>query len=126
MKLIALRNFRNTQNLDLDEDGKFDPIHESHVHKGAVLSIGGNKEFKDLSKTQQSIVFQLNAANCVGNANDKDVVARVKAEVDEDAKAEAKAKSAHAAGGNEHLVKTIIETLAGLGLISPKAAKEAK
>jgi hypothetical protein len=123
MKLIALRNFRNTRNLDLDGDGKFDPETENQVHKGQVFTIGGAKPFEALSKNQQAIVHQLNQARCVGDAEDTKLAARIKEEVAEETKSAQTAAKASAAGGNEHLVKVIVETLAGLGLLKPAAAK---
>jgi hypothetical protein len=114
MKLIALRNFRNTHGIDLDGDGKLTQ-HEKHVHKGATFAIGGAKEFKDLSKADQRIVLELNHAKCVGDATDEKLVKRIAAEVAEDARAEKRAReTTAAAGSNADLVKQLTEALVAL------------
>ncbi len=62
MKLIALKDFRN--NADLEVDGQ---KHVHHVHKGARFSIGRADELKDLSAAERMLVAQLTVSGCVGD-----------------------------------------------------------
>lgn len=114
MRLIALRDFRNHAQLDLNADGKYDPIFEAHVHKGARFNIGGTAPFDKLSKADQKTVFDLNAAGCIGDAENEKLVKRIEAEAKADEEAAKKAAAAHAAGGDAHLAKIVAAVLAQL------------
>ncbi len=70
MKLIALRDFRN--NLKLKIPGA---LHDDHVHQGAVFELDETDD-----KTADTIA-KLNAAGCVGNAEDPKTVKFVDGEV---------------------------------------------
>lgn len=110
MNLIALRNFRNNHELEIEG-----AIHEKHVHKGAIFSVGGKKEFKDLTKAEQRIVIELNQSECIGDANNTTLVKRIEAEVKAEKAAEAKAAAtAIAAGSSEDTIKRLIEALKGV------------
>ena len=88
MQLIAIRNFRNVGRAIPVEK----PIHPDHVHVGATFQVGQDPGtlFEKLSRDEKSFVYQLSAANCIGDANDPEVVAAVKREVVAEAKRVAK------------------------------------
>ena len=119
MKLIALRNFRNVQGLELDGNSA---LNERHVHKGATFSIGGNKDFKDLSKSDQRAILELNAANCIGDATDEKLAKRIQKEaaIERDSETRA-ATTAVAAGSPADMVRILSE--AGFTVKPPKPEK---
>lgn len=105
MKLIALRNFRNTQDFEIAG-----AVHPKQISKGQVFSIGADLEFGNLKRDDQNLVHSLNVARCVGDAGDKRLVDRVNQEVVDEKKAEARAEATSmAAGSDRHLAKRLDE-----------------
>lgn len=81
MKLIAKRNFRNPgRQIKLDKH----EFNEDHIHKGAIFEIGGNKAFEALNKTDQELVVALNAADCLGDASNPEIVKAIQKELVQD------------------------------------------
>jgi hypothetical protein len=86
MKFIAKRDFYRTAELkDIPVDGvckgadKESP-HADHIHEGAFLNIGAvtnESELQTKNEPKKKLIAQLRYAGCIGDASDKDVVARV-------------------------------------------------
>ncbi len=116
MKLIAIRDFSNNVPDKLDIK---DALHDRHVHKGAIFTVGDELPFDKLTKPDQALVALLNYSKCVGDATNKDVVARVQAEIAAEKKAaEALKGTERSAGSNADLIAQLIAALKG----STKAA----
>jgi len=116
MKLIALRDFRNTHELEIA-----DALHEKHVHKGAVFSIGGTDAkgneipFDKLLKRDQELVALLSYAKCIGNGADTELVKRIQKEAAEEAKSIAEAKKTlMSAGSAADIIKQLVDALRAL------------
>ncbi len=128
MRFIALRNFRNPgRAIDLGDDA----LHDDHVHKGAIFAIGEDElveedavGFKRLNKNQQMLVAQLNAANCIGNAANPKVVAAVKRELADEAKAAAELKKQQERLDAKNAELTAAAAAAGKGKGKDKDDKE--
>lgn len=110
MNLIALKDFRNVQSINLTLE---DALHENHVHKGATFEIGKGAKLKDCSKPEQELIAQLILAGCVGDATDKAVVEAVNKEVKADKAREAAAAKTNAAANDSALVQQLIALLKG-------------
>lgn len=88
-KFIARRDFANNLNPPLKIDGKV--THERHIHKGAEFAIGDPAiPFEDLADRapERSLISQLAAAECIVESSDAKGVAKVKREMEADAKRE--------------------------------------
>lgn len=75
MKLIARKDFRNNCGLKVA-----DPLHDHHVHKGAIFEIDETKP------DNEQIIAQLNAGGCIADATNEKAVKAIQAEVAADAK----------------------------------------
>ena len=88
MKLIALRDFRNIGGAIEIKDA----LHDLHIHKGAIFTIGQGNDLvvmKRLDRDSVELIGRLSLANCIGDATDATLVARVEAELADEAKREA-------------------------------------
>jgi hypothetical protein len=85
MKLVALTNFRN--NIDLDVET---PTHPMQIDKGTVFSIGGDASYEKLNARDKNLVAALNFANRLGDGADPKTLQAVKREVEMDREREAK------------------------------------
>ena len=84
MKLIALSDFRNTHEIEIEN-----PIHEKHVHMGAIFSIGGDLPLEKMKQEDRLLVAALNAAGRIGDATNPETVKAVQAKVAAEKKREA-------------------------------------
>ena len=80
MKLIATSDFRNPDPLILEAEDSL--LHESHIHKGCRFSIGGNLPFEKLSASQKKLIVELNVAGRIIEESQKELAARIDAEVE--------------------------------------------
>lgn len=110
MDLIALRDFRNTHEIDIKN-----PIHDRHIQKGAQFQIGGKSAFKDLRKDDQNLVILLNQNHCIGDGADEKLVRRMQDEVRVEERAEkTRIATVMSAGSSDDVVKKLIAALTGL------------
>lgn len=79
MKLVATSDFRNTHTDKIDVGD--DKIADSHVHKGARFSIGGDVPLEKLSGADKRLVAELNAAGRIVYADQTEKVKAIDAEV---------------------------------------------
>lgn len=131
MKLIATRDFYNNcgiAGVRFDEDagkhvgGVEGAPHPLHVHKGAKFDIGTTSEFKNLTGPEKKLVAELVHANCIGDATDKKVCARVAAEIAAEKKREeAQLKAAKEAAGGSAVV-ALTELFQKMQAVSAPAA----
>ena len=78
MNLVATSNFRNNvQDTLMVEDA----LHETFVHKGARLSLGGNLPFEKLSAADKRIIAELNRAGRIVDVSQTEQVKAIDAEV---------------------------------------------
>lgn len=93
MKFIAKSDFFRTQELleaeivDACKGATKEAPHANHIHQGAIIEIGKSANEAELqtsnkdSKAVKQLIAQLRYAGRIGDASDKDVVARVEADV---------------------------------------------
>jgi hypothetical protein len=72
MRLIALRDFRNTHPKEIRIENA---INESHVHKGAIF------EIDEKAKGGSELILELNVNGCVGDATEDRTVKAITSEV---------------------------------------------
>lgn len=87
MNLIALRDFRNP---DKQQIKVKDALHPDHIHKGSRF------ELDERAKNNDRLILELNAAGCIGDANNEQTCKAIDAEVANEKKkaVEAEAKTA--------------------------------
>lgn len=131
MELIALKDFRNVNNLRLKEEDKEGKRvstvegapHDDHIHKGARINIGSGKTLKDIQKSDPAtaqVIASLVVSGCVGDASDKEVVKAVEEDLAIDKKRAANAAKLNEAAGDSALVKQLISQLKGAGATPAK------
>lgn len=126
MKLIVTRDFRNNFGAEVK-----DPIHEHHIHKGAILEIGpaglefSNQEhWKRLSGDERKLIANLHGAKCVGDGSNEKLVKQIQSEAAaEKAAAEKAAKTTMAAGSAADVLKQLLDS--GVIVLNPDRAKAA-
>lgn len=108
MKLIALKDFANNSQLEIES-----AVHERHIHKGAVFNIGTGKDLKDKSLLahERTTIAQLIVSGCVGDANDTKVVKAVNEEVAMDKKREENAAKLNTAAAGNALLEQLTALL---------------
>lgn len=79
MNLIATSDFRNPDLQLIEADSEL--INPLHIHKGARFSIGESKPFDKLNAAQKRLIVELNAAGRIVEDTQKELVARIDAEV---------------------------------------------
>jgi len=122
MKLIALKDFANNFGLEVE-----DPLHERHVHAGAIFDIGQGKTLEELRKKEvpaAMLVAQLTVAGCVGDATDEKVVKAVKESVAQDRKREETAKKLQQAADGSALVAQLTALLQKAASAAPAKPRE--
>jgi hypothetical protein len=115
MKLIALRHFARVgplKNVEIDVDHlDLDKAPaESHIHMGALLEIGDGNDLAKMRKTDNAsaqLIAQLTVAGCVGDAMNKEVVDRVKADLVAETKREAEAEKRNAKAAGLHVIDAL-------------------
>jgi hypothetical protein len=85
-KFVAASDFRNPDVEKIDVGA--DKIHDLHVHKGARFEIGGGLPFEKMTAADKRLVSELNAAGRIVYDEQKELVARIDAEVEADKKKE--------------------------------------
>ena len=92
MNLIAASDFRNPDPQLIEAESEL--LHEMHIHKGCRFSIGKNLPLEKLSQSQKNLVATLNREGRIVSDTQKDLVARIDAEVEHEKKKNAPASPA--------------------------------
>lgn len=121
MKWIAKRDFYRTPELaDVEITGgckgaptpvKNDagllvsPLHDNHIHKGAIFELGTSKDESELrtkNDPKRKLIAQLRYAGCISDASDKDCVKRIEEDIATDIKrnAEVEKRNKQTAGSD--------------------------
>jgi hypothetical protein len=79
MRFYALKEFRKEIGLEIE-----DPTHPDRVHKGAVVAIGGDRQFEELNEFQQRLVVGLRYLGYICDFDDDGRVEQLKWELYED------------------------------------------
>ena len=109
MRFIVQSAFRNSNELEvLNQDGtKADAVNEKHVHKGAFISIGVDRDGRDLplekmAEKDRRLIAELNLARRIVEASNTEAVKVILAEVAaEKREAEAQAQASKMASANQ-------------------------
>jgi len=131
MNLIATRGFLNTNRCKalikfadghgpLDDNGDtIEGRHVDGVHKGARLSIGGDKKYADMKNMQQeaALIRDLNSAGVVGDAADTELCAKIDAELKTEAKQRTEYRKLYGAGSTADTTTQVVSILVALGII---------
>ena len=121
MDLIALRDFRNVPALRLkqaDKDGVEkttlkDAIHDDHIHKGAIFSIGTAKTADRCTQEEKMLIGELLYTGAAAPASDEKIVKLVREDVEIEKKRLANAAKLDAATSNSALVKHLTDLIKG-------------
>jgi hypothetical protein len=127
MDLIATRSFRNIPFKDFGRITVPNALHDDHVHKGALFSIGAGKTLQAMRKTERpaaELVAALFLARVVEEPT-PEVVARVEFELEQERKREKNAKAIDDAAKLSAVGAQFQELLARLSQISPGQAQPA-